>query len=157
MDYKLFTDFITLQALLKDTGIIKSGGAIKAFLAENTVLVNGEDEKRRGKKLRIGDKIDLTDLEQTIVIVAPTAFEIAEHELDIAEKKRIAELVKKMNQATKKQQARPKKSAQSKKHYPEKNKNTAVNRTQTYRKVDNPVKPAVRFPGVDLCGLNALS
>lgn len=50
MIYKLFTEFITLQALLKELGIIQSGGAIKRFLAETTVLFNGEDEKRRGKK-----------------------------------------------------------------------------------------------------------
>lgn len=49
MIYKLFTEFITLQALLKELGIIQSGGAIKGLLAETTVLFNGEDEKRRGK------------------------------------------------------------------------------------------------------------
>ena len=31
MEYKLFEEFITLQALLKDLGIIQSGGAIKSF------------------------------------------------------------------------------------------------------------------------------
>ncbi|HEQ2818633.1 TPA: RNA-binding S4 domain-containing protein [Streptococcus pyogenes] len=36
MIYKLFTEFITLQALLKELGIIQSGGAIKRFLAEKT-------------------------------------------------------------------------------------------------------------------------
>lgn len=51
MEYKLFDDYITLQALLKELGIIQSGGAIKAYLAETTVLFNGEDEKRRGKKI----------------------------------------------------------------------------------------------------------
>ena len=34
MNYKLFDDFITLQAILKELGIIQSGGAIKAFLQE---------------------------------------------------------------------------------------------------------------------------
>ena len=55
MEYKLFDEYITLQALLKELSIIHSGGAIKGFLANNTVLFNGEDEKRRGKKLRYGD------------------------------------------------------------------------------------------------------
>ena len=55
MEYKLFDDYITLQALLKELGIIQSGGAIKGYLAETTVLFNGQDEKRRGKKIRIGD------------------------------------------------------------------------------------------------------
>ena len=52
MEYKLFDDYITLQALLKELGIIQSGGAIKGYLAETTVLFNGQDEKRRGKKIR---------------------------------------------------------------------------------------------------------
>ena len=29
MEYKLFDDYITLQSLLKELGIIQSGGAIK--------------------------------------------------------------------------------------------------------------------------------
>ena len=41
MNYKLFDDFITLQAILKELGIIQSGGAIKAFLQEKEVFVNG--------------------------------------------------------------------------------------------------------------------
>ena len=49
MEYKLFDEYITLQALLKELSIIHSGGAIKGFLANNTVLFNGEDEKRREK------------------------------------------------------------------------------------------------------------
>ena len=43
MEYKLFDEYITLQALLKELSIIHSGGAIKGFLANNTVLFNGED------------------------------------------------------------------------------------------------------------------
>ena len=39
MNYKLFDDFITLQAILKELGIIQSGGAIKAFLQEKEVFV----------------------------------------------------------------------------------------------------------------------
>ena len=40
MNYKLFDEFITLQALFKELGIIQSGGAIKALLHENQVDVN---------------------------------------------------------------------------------------------------------------------
>ena len=55
MDYKLFDEYITLQALLKEVGVIQSGGAIKSFLVENEVYFNGELETRRGKKLRVRD------------------------------------------------------------------------------------------------------
>ena len=42
MNYKLFDDFITLQAILKELGVIQSGGAIKAFLQDREVYVNEE-------------------------------------------------------------------------------------------------------------------
>ena len=51
--------FITLGVLLKITGIIDTGGQAKFFLAENTVLVNGEEENRRGSKLYHGDLIQV--------------------------------------------------------------------------------------------------
>lgn len=50
-------EYITLQSLLKITDIISTGGMVKAYLAENVVLVNGEEEDRRGRKLYPGDEI----------------------------------------------------------------------------------------------------
>lgn len=104
MEYKLFDEYITLQALLKELSIIHSGGAIKGFLAKNTVLFNGEDEKRRGKKLRYGDVITIPSEELEITIVAPTTNEIEKHQKAVAEKARVAAIVKKMNQDNKKKQ-----------------------------------------------------
>ena len=49
MEYKLFEEFITLQALLKELGITHSGGAIKSFLSEHSVYFNGELENRIAK------------------------------------------------------------------------------------------------------------
>lgn len=102
MDYKLFDDYITLQALLKETGIIPSGGAAKAFLKDHSVLLNGQAEDRRGKKLRLGDRILLEDPGVTIHMVQPSPEEIAEHQEEVAEKKRVAQLVKAMNKDVKK-------------------------------------------------------
>ncbi|HEM4702915.1 S4 domain-containing protein YaaA [Streptococcus suis] len=102
MEFKLFDDYITLQALLKTTGILHSGGAIKGFLEENTILFNGEDEKRRGKKIRVGDVITLPDHNTSITIVAPSAEEIKQYQEDQAEKERVAAIVKKLNQENKK-------------------------------------------------------
>ena len=50
-------DFITLGVLLKLVGIIDTGGQAKWFLGENAVLVNDEEENRRGRKLYHGDVI----------------------------------------------------------------------------------------------------
>ena len=51
-------EFITLQSLLKITDIISTGGMAKVYLMENGVLVNGELEDRRGRKLYPGDKVE---------------------------------------------------------------------------------------------------
>lgn len=51
--------FITLGVLLKITGVIDTGGQAKLFLSENTVLVNGDEENRRGRKLYRGDVIQV--------------------------------------------------------------------------------------------------
>lgn len=59
-------EYITLNVLLKITDIISTGGMAKVFLAENTVLVNGESENRRGRKLYRGDVIEV--LNNTFVI-----------------------------------------------------------------------------------------
>jgi S4 domain protein YaaA len=113
MEYKLFDDYITLQALLKELGIIQSGGAIKGYLAETTVLFNGEDEKRRGKKIRIGDVVAIPEDNITINIVEPTAKEKEEHLEAVAEKARVAAIVKELNAKNKKakKQNQPKKQA----------------------------------------------
>ena len=51
--------YITLQALLKITGIIETGGMAKFYLAESPVRVNGEEENRRGRKLYPDDVIEV--------------------------------------------------------------------------------------------------
>ena len=103
MEYKLFEEFITLQALLKELGIIHSGGAIKSFLMEHQVYFNGELESRRGKKIRIGDAIDIPDLKIDITLTQPSLKEQEEYQADRIEKERIAKLVKEMNKGVKKE------------------------------------------------------
>lgn len=101
MDYKLFGDYITLQALLKDLGIIQSCGAVKAFLASTEVFFNGQLENRRGKKLRIGDSLSIPSQALTIMIVEPSNAEKEEHKNNLAEKQRVSALVKRLNQTNK--------------------------------------------------------
>ena len=50
-------DHITLDALLKATGLAGSGGAAKTLIADGQVQVNGQVETRRGRKLRAGDEV----------------------------------------------------------------------------------------------------
>jgi ribosome-associated protein len=51
------TEYVTLGQLLKLTDCISSGGSAKLYLAENEIIVNGDIENRRGRKLYRGDQI----------------------------------------------------------------------------------------------------
>ena len=52
-------EFITLGQLLKFENIVESGGMVKAFLSDYEVFVNGEQDRRRGRKLYPGDIVQL--------------------------------------------------------------------------------------------------
>lgn len=58
-EIEISTEYIQLQQLLKLGECIGSGGEVKHFLQENEVIVNGEKENRRGRKLRPGDVIEV--------------------------------------------------------------------------------------------------
>ena len=116
MNYKLFDEFITLQALFKELGIIQSGGAIKAFLHENQVEVNGKVETRRGRKLRVGDTIEVIGEKEVITLTEPSPEEIEDYQADKLEKERVAQLVKKLNKEQKqKKDTKPKKEENKRK------------------------------------------
>lgn len=64
------TEFITLGQLLKMTDTISSGGMAKWFLSEHEVLVNGEAEDRRGRKLRPEDTVNIPGTGEFRIVVA---------------------------------------------------------------------------------------
>ena len=68
MNFSLRGDHITLDALLKATGLASSGGHAKVMIANGEVRVNGEVDTRRGRKVRGGDRVQLAG--QTIEIIA---------------------------------------------------------------------------------------
>ena len=51
-------DFIKLDAALKFSGVIGTGGQAKMVIQDGLVLVNGEVCTMRGKKLRNGDTVE---------------------------------------------------------------------------------------------------
>lgn len=61
MKFELRTDFIELQQLLKACGLVDTGAEAKMMIAEGGILVNGDEESRRGRKLRAGDVVHLPD------------------------------------------------------------------------------------------------
>lgn len=58
-DVAIQSEFIKLDALLKFSNLVCSGGEAKIRIAEGDVLVNGEPCTMRGKKLRPGDTVAL--------------------------------------------------------------------------------------------------
>lgn len=50
-------EFIKLGQLLKKAGMVSSGVEAKIVIQDGEVLVNGEVETRRGKKIYDGDEV----------------------------------------------------------------------------------------------------
>ena len=59
-------DFITLGQFLKFADIVGSGGDARALLDDEGVLVNGDVETRRGRKLYAGDVVNAFDTDYLV-------------------------------------------------------------------------------------------
>lgn len=53
------TEFIKLDQLLKFADIVDSGGVAKILIKEEAVKFNGEIMTMRGKKVRVGDVVEV--------------------------------------------------------------------------------------------------
>ncbi len=60
---------VELYKILKFEGIVASGGEAKAVIDDGQVLVNGEIETRKRKKIVSGDTIEFMDAKFKIVLV----------------------------------------------------------------------------------------
>ena len=60
-------DFIKLGQALKATGLVESGVEAKIVILDGEVMVNGETEYQRGKKLYDGDMVSFRGEEIKIV------------------------------------------------------------------------------------------
>lgn len=68
MEFKLEgEEFITLQALLKAAGLTDNGGAAKIAITSGQVMVDGEVEIRRGKKIRAGQVVSFEGNEIKVI------------------------------------------------------------------------------------------
>ena len=56
---KITTEYITLQQFMKLSGIVFTGGEAKLRIKEMDIVVNGEKENRRGRKLYPGDNVKI--------------------------------------------------------------------------------------------------
>ena len=67
MKITITSDYITLGQFLKFAGIVHQGGEATAFLATHKVVINGEEDERRGRKLRDGDTLVIEGVDFEIV------------------------------------------------------------------------------------------
>lgn len=51
------TEYITLSQFLKLSNIVQSGGEAKFILQTKKILVNGEKDNRKGRKLYRSDRV----------------------------------------------------------------------------------------------------
>lgn len=70
-EFVLRGDHITLDALLKVTGLAPSGGAAKAMVAQGLVEVDGQVESRKTCKIRAGQVVSVAGVVSAIRVLAP--------------------------------------------------------------------------------------
>ncbi|MBR5340481.1 MAG: S4 domain-containing protein YaaA [Erysipelotrichaceae bacterium] len=58
-EIKIKDEYVTLGKFLKLADLVSSGGEAKAFLAVNKILINKEEDNRRGRKLYRNDVIEI--------------------------------------------------------------------------------------------------
>ncbi len=64
---KITTEFIKLNQLLKWVGAVSSGAEANHLIVEGFVMVNGESEIRKGKKIYPGDRVEVTGMDAFLV------------------------------------------------------------------------------------------
>ena len=69
IDFQLRGEYITLDALLKATGLAPSGGTAKMMVADGQVQVDGREELRKTCKIRAGQVVALAG--SRITVIAP--------------------------------------------------------------------------------------
>ncbi|RQP24774.1 RNA-binding S4 domain-containing protein [Piscinibacter terrae] len=73
IDFELRGDFITLDNLLKATGLAMSGGAAKMMVAEGLVQVDGQDELRKTAKIRAGQVVSVHGARVRVLALSQSA------------------------------------------------------------------------------------
>ena len=62
LEFKLDTEYIELNKLLKIISLVESGGQDNNLITEGFVRYNGEIDTRKRLKLRKGDKIEFAEM-----------------------------------------------------------------------------------------------
>ena len=71
IDFELRGEYITLDALLKATGLAPSGGVAKMMVADGRVQVDGQSELRKTCKIRAGQVVGLHGVRISVTGLKP--------------------------------------------------------------------------------------
>lgn len=66
MIVKINTEYIKLNQFLKLAGVIVNGGEAKEMIQNKLIMVNGQHEFARGKKLFSGDRVKIEGVEYIV-------------------------------------------------------------------------------------------
>ena len=67
IDFELRGEFVELNQLLKLVGVCDSGGAGKALVASGEVMVDGETELRKTRKVHAGSVVEIGDVRINVI------------------------------------------------------------------------------------------
>lgn len=67
LEIKIDNEYIKLDQLLKLSGVIDSGGQAKLMVKHGEVTVNGTVSAERGKKIRKGDVVEVSDIRIKVI------------------------------------------------------------------------------------------
>ena len=73
IDFELRGEHITLDALIKATGLAHSGGGAKVMISEGRVQVDGQDELRKTCKIRAGQVVSVAGARIRVVAAGEQA------------------------------------------------------------------------------------
>ncbi len=82
--FEIRGDTITLDRLLKATGVAHSGGAAKALVSDGRVQVDGREELRKTAKLHVGQVVSLTGVRIKLLAAPEVAPGVANATADVA-------------------------------------------------------------------------
>ena len=67
-EVKIRDEFIKLDSLLKFADVAETGGIAKEIVTMGKVKVNGEVCLMRGKKIRVGDRITIEEIDLELIV-----------------------------------------------------------------------------------------
>ena len=73
IDVEITKEPVELYKILKFEGLVQSGGEAKMAIANGHVVVNGDVETRKRRKIVDGDRIEFSNVTLQIHFASPTA------------------------------------------------------------------------------------